>query len=60
MTEKVLKVRKLELTKNFERDFNELTEQHPDVKSVQFRKIDKYQTAVLVWYYVNKNDRKGD
>lgn len=51
---KVLKVRKLNLTKNFEQDFNNLTEQYPNVKSVQFRTIDKYQTVVLIWYYIEK------
>lgn len=51
---KVLKVKKLILTKNFEQEFNDLTEKYPDVKSVQFRNIDKYQTAVLIWYYIEK------
>ena len=31
-----------------------LTEKYPDVKSVQFRNIDKYQTAILIWYYIEK------
>lgn len=51
---KVLKVKKLNLTKNFEQEFNDLTEKYPDVKSVQFRNIDKYQTAILIWYYIEK------
>lgn len=55
---KVLKVKKLNLTKNFEQDFNDLTEKYPDVKSVQFRNIDRYQTAVLVWYYETKTVAK--
>lgn len=53
-SKKVLKVKKLNLTKNFEQEFNDLTEKYPDVKSVQFRNIDKYQTAVLIWYYIEK------
>lgn len=53
-SKKGLKSQKLNLTKNFEQEFNDLTEKYPDVKSVQFRNIDKYQTAVLIWYYIEK------
>ncbi len=51
---KVLKVKKLNLTKNFEQKFNDLTEKYLDVKTVQLRNIDNYQTAVLIWYYIEK------
>lgn len=52
---KVLKVKKFSLTNKFEDKFNEFTDGDIEIKSVQFKKIDKYETIVLVWYYVERS-----
>lgn len=51
---KVLKVKRFSLTNKFEENFNKFTDENPDVKKIDYKKIDKYQIYVLVWYYVEK------
>lgn len=48
---KVLQVKKIPFNSSFEENFNKFAKQHPDVKSVQFKKTDKYCSICLYWYW---------
>lgn len=48
---RVLQVKKILFNSKFEENFNNFAKEHPDVKSIQFKKVDKYCSVCLYWYW---------
>lgn len=53
---KRLKVKVFNFTSKFENEYNSFVDEHQDIKSVQFKKMDKWSQKVFVWYWEIYND----
>lgn len=53
---KRLKVKVFNFTSKFEDEYNSFVDEHPHIKSIQFKKMDKWSQKVFVWYWEVYND----